>query len=88
MAFIFFFHSFCLFVFPLTIMGHPQRQALLEATVLALVTILLLNLAGALTTLIFQFHSHGSPKKALSKKWHNRFNNSSWKKQNNQYQGF
>lgn len=49
-------------------MGHSQRQALLEATILALVTILLLNLTGPLTTLIFQLHSHSSPEKALSKK--------------------
>lgn len=54
--------------FPLTVMGHSQRQALLEATILALVTILLLNLAGTLTALIFQFHPHGSPEKALSDK--------------------
>lgn len=78
--FLSFIHS--VFFFPLTVMGHSQRQALLEATVLALVTILLLNLAGALTTLIFQFHPHSAPEKALSKKHHNWFSNSSWQMQN------
>lgn len=58
----------CKDIFPLTIMGHSQRQALLEATILALVTILLLNFAGTLTAIIFQFHTHGSPEKALSEK--------------------
>lgn len=52
--------------FPLTIMGHSQRQALLEATILALVAILLLNLAGTLAAIILQFHTHSSPEKALS----------------------
>lgn len=53
-------------------MGHSQRQALLEATILALVTILLLYLAGTLTAIIFQFHTHSSPEKALSEKQHAR----------------
>lgn len=47
-------------------MGHSQRQALLEATILALVAILLLNLAGTLAAIILQFHTHSSPEKALS----------------------
>lgn len=51
-------------------MGHSQRQALLEATILALVTIFLLNLAGTLTALIFQFHPHSTPEKALHKAKH------------------
>lgn len=49
-------------------MGHSQGQALLETTILALVTILLLNLAWTLTALVFQFHPHSSPEKALIKK--------------------
>lgn len=48
-------------------MGHSQRQALLKTTILALVTILLLNLARTLTAFIFQFHSHSSTEKALVK---------------------
>lgn len=54
--------------FNLTIMGHSQRQALLEATILALVSILLLNLTGPLTAIIFEFHPHSPPEKALTKK--------------------
>lgn len=46
-------------------MGHPQRQALLEATILALVAILFLNLARPLTSVILQFHSYGPSEKAL-----------------------
>lgn len=57
-------------------MGHSQRQALLEATILALVAILLLNFTGTLTSLIFQFHSHSSPEKALSDKQNNQLINS------------
>ena len=49
-------------------MGHSQGQALLEATILALVAILLLDLAGTLTALIFQFHAYGPPEKALNQK--------------------
>lgn len=47
-------------------MGHSQGQALLEATVLALVTILLLNLAGTLAAIVLQLHTHSASKKALS----------------------
>lgn len=47
-------------------MGHSQRQALLEATILALVAILLLNLAGTLAAIVLQLHAHSSPEKALS----------------------
>lgn len=49
-------------------MRHSQGQALLKAAILALITILLLDLASALTAIVFQFHSHGSPEKSLSDK--------------------
>lgn len=49
----------------LTIVGHAHRQALLEATVLALVAILLLDLAAALTLVIFQLQTDGPAKKTL-----------------------
>lgn len=51
----------------LTIVGHAHRQALLEAAVLALVAIFLLDLAAALTSVIFQLQTDGPPKKTLGK---------------------
>lgn len=49
----------------LTVMGHAQQQALLEAAVLALVPALLLDLTAALTALILQLHTDGPAEKAL-----------------------
>lgn len=46
-------------------MGHAHRQALLEAAVLALVAVFLLDLAAALTSVIFQLQTDGPPKKPL-----------------------
>lgn len=37
-----------------TVMGHPNRKALVEATMLALVSILFLNLAATITFVINQ----------------------------------
>ena len=49
----------------LTVVGHAHRQALLEAAVLALVAVLLLDLAAALTLVILQLQTDGPPKKTL-----------------------
>ena len=49
----------------LTVMGHAQQQTLLEATVLTLVPALLLDLTAALTALILQLHTDGSPEEPL-----------------------
>ena len=49
----------------LTVMGHAQQQALLEAAVLALVPALLLNLTAALTALVLQLPTDGPAEKAL-----------------------
>lgn len=46
-------------------MRHAQCQAFLEAAVLALVAILLLDLAAPLTLLIFQLHSDCPTEEAL-----------------------
>lgn len=46
-------------------MGHAHRQALLEAAVLALVTVFLLDLAAALTLVVFQLQADGPSKKTL-----------------------
>lgn len=46
-------------------MGHAHRQALLEAAVLALVAVLLLNFAAALALVIFQLQTDGPPEKSL-----------------------
>lgn len=46
-------------------MGHAQGQALLEAAVLALVTVLLLYFTAALTLVIFQLQADGPPKETL-----------------------
>lgn len=46
-------------------MGHAHRQALLEAAVLALVAVLLLDLAAALALVVLQFETDGAPKKTL-----------------------
>lgn len=48
-----------------TIMGHPDRKALVETTVLALIPILLLNLATTITFVIHQLQPNGSPKETL-----------------------
>lgn len=49
----------------LTVVGHAHRQALLEAAVLALVTVFLLDLAAALTLVVFQLQADGPSKKTL-----------------------
>lgn len=41
----------------LTVMRHAQREAFLEAAVLALVSVLLLNLAAPLALLVLQLHA-------------------------------
>lgn len=55
-------------------MRHSQRQALLEATILALVAILLLYSAGTLAEVVRQLHPHSPTEKALSEKQRNRSN--------------
>lgn len=49
----------------LTVMGHPEHQALLETTELTFIPILLLDLTAALAFLIFQLHTNGPPEKSL-----------------------
>lgn len=49
----------------LTVVGHAHRQALLEAAVLALVAILLLDLAATLTLVILQLQTDGPTEKTL-----------------------
>ena len=49
----------------LTVVGHAHRQALLEAAVLALVAVLFLDLAAALTLVILQLQTDGPPEKTL-----------------------
>ncbi len=49
----------------LTVVGHSHRQALLEAAVLALVAVLLLDLAAALALVVLQLQTDGPPKKTL-----------------------
>ena len=44
-------------VLSLTIVRHAERQALLEAAVLALVAVFLLNLAAPITLLILKLHA-------------------------------
>lgn len=51
----------------LTIVGHSECEALLEATVLALVSALLLNLAGAITAVILELHANGAPEETLER---------------------
>ena len=46
-------------------MGHPDRKALVETTVLALITVLFLNLAAAVTLVIGQLQTDGSPEETL-----------------------
>ena len=46
-------------------MGHAHRQALLEAAVLALVSVLLLDLAVPFTLFILQLEANGSPEETL-----------------------
>lgn len=46
-------------------MGHAHGQALLEAAVLALVSVLLLDLAVPLALFIFQLEADGSPEETL-----------------------
>lgn len=48
-----------------TVMGHPDRQALVETTVLALVPVLLLDLAVAVTPVVGQLQPDGSPEETL-----------------------
>lgn len=49
----------------LTVMRHAQREAFLEAAVLALVPVLLLNLAAPLALLIFQLHANRPAEETL-----------------------
>lgn len=46
-------------------MGHPDRKALVETTVLALIPVLFLNLAAAVTSVIGQLQPNGSPEETL-----------------------
>ena len=48
-----------------TVMGHPNGKALVEATVLALIPVLFLDLAAPVTSVIHQLQPTGSPKEAL-----------------------
>jgi len=47
-------------------MGHPDRKALVETTVLALIPVLFLNLAAAVTFVIGQLQPDGSPEETLA----------------------
>lgn len=49
----------------LTIVGHAHRQALLKATVLALVSVPLLDLTAAFTLVVLQFEANGPAEKTL-----------------------
>lgn len=49
----------------LTIVRHPHRKALLEAAILALVAVLLLDLAVALTLVIVQLQADSSSEETL-----------------------
>lgn len=49
----------------LTVVRHAQRQAFLEAAVLALVAVLLLDLADPLTLLVLQLHADCPAEEAL-----------------------
>lgn len=48
-------------------MGHSHRQALLEATVLALVAIFLLDLAATLALVVFELQTDRPSEKTLQK---------------------
>lgn len=48
-------------------MGHAECEALLETTVLALISALLLNLAGAVTAVILELHANGASEEALER---------------------
>ena len=52
----------------LTVVGHAHRQALLEAAVLALVAVLLLDLAAALALVVLQLQTDGPPEKTLEER--------------------
>lgn len=49
----------------LTVMGHPEHQALLKTTELTFIPTFLLDLTAALAFLIFQLHTNGPPEKSL-----------------------
>lgn len=49
----------------LTVVGHAHWQALLETAVLALVAVLLLDLAAALALVVLELQADGPPKKTL-----------------------
>lgn len=49
----------------LTVVGHAHRQALLKATVLALVPVLLLDLTAAFTLVVLQFKANGPAEETL-----------------------
>ena len=46
-------------------MGHPDRKALVETTILALIPVLFLNFAAAVTFVIGQLQPDGSPEETL-----------------------
>lgn len=46
-------------------MGHPNRKALVKTTILALISVLLLNLAATVTFVIDQLESNRSPEETL-----------------------
>lgn len=51
----------------LTVVGHAHSEALVKTAVLALVTVLLLDLTAALTLVVLQLQAYGSPEKTLQK---------------------
>ena len=52
----------------LTVVRHAHWEALLEAAVLALVAVLLLNLAAAFALVVLQLQANGPPEKPLCQK--------------------
>lgn len=50
----------------LTVVGHAHCEALVEAAVLALVAVLLLDLAVALALVVLQLQPDGPPEEALA----------------------
>lgn len=53
-------------------MGHARREALVEAAVLALVAVLLLDFAVAFTLIVLQLQPDGPPEETLVKTQHMR----------------
>lgn len=48
-----------------TVVGHAHREALVESAVLALVAVLLLDLAVTFTLVVLQLESDGPPEETL-----------------------